>query len=148
MKNLSTTTHGKSGTRIYKIWNSMKSRCHCQSDTNYYNYGGRGITVCDEWRTDFMSFYNWSIENNYKEDLTIERIDNNGRYEPSNCKWITSKEQHRNQRNSRCITVNGVTRLQKEWANIIGIPDNYIIYARQKGKNVEEYVKARLPNNF
>lgn len=144
MKNLFAPTHGKSKTKIYQRWSSMKTRCYCKSDTNYSHYGGRGITMCDEWKSNFMSFYQWAIENGYKEDLTIERIENNGRYEPSNCKWITMKEQNQNKSNRRIITVNGISKSQKEWANIIGISDVCIIQARQKGKNMEEYITAHL----
>lgn len=139
--------HGKSDTRIYGIWEAMKTRCYCKSDTNYSHYGGRGITVCDEWKTNFMSFYSWATKNGYKEDLTIERINNSDKYEPSNCKWITMKEQSRNRRNCRWITVNGVTKLQKEWADEIGISDVCIIQARKKGKDVEKYIAERLNTN-
>lgn len=144
MKNLFAPTHGKSNTKIYQRWSSMKARCYCKSATNYSHYGGRGITMCDEWKSNFMNFYQWAIENGYKEDLTIERIENNGRYEPSNCKWITMKEQNQNKSNRRIITVNGISKSQKEWANIIGISDVCIIHARQKGKNMEEYITAHL----
>ena len=144
MKNLYPITHGKTGTDLYKKWTSMKSRCYNPNSTGYRNYGGRGITTCDEWRMDFMSFYNWANENGYKEGLTIERVDNDGKYEPSNCKWITSKEQRRNQRKSRWITVDGISKIQQEWADQIGISEVCIIQARQKGKNVEEYIAAHL----
>ena len=144
MEKLKLHFHGKSGTRLYKIWTSMKARCYCKSDTNYSFYGGRGITVCNEWKLDFMDFYNWAIENNYDEKLTIERIENNERYEPSNCKWVTMKEQSHNRRNNRKITVNGITKIQKTWADDIGISDVCIIQARNQGKNVEEYILEHL----
>lgn len=144
MGNLFSITHGKSKTRIYRIWTSMKTRCHCKSDTNYKKYGAKWIAVCDEWKSDFMSFYNWAYDNGYDDTLSIERLDNNLGYSPSNCKWIPQRDQSLNRRICRKITINGVTKLQKQWANEIGISDVSIIQARQKGKNVEEYILSHL----
>lgn len=84
-----------SNTRLYKCWIDMKSRCLNPNNKWHYRYGGRGITVCDEW-LEFLPFYEWSIANGYSDNLTIERIDNDGNYEPSNCKWCTQHEQSMN----------------------------------------------------
>lgn len=84
-------SHGQSRTKLYKVWTSMKQRCQNENEQFYYRYGGRGIKVCDEWQK-FEPFYKWAIHNGYKEDLTIDRIDNDGNYEPSNCQWLTSSE--------------------------------------------------------
>ena len=146
-KHLFPPTHGKSNTRLYRIWTAMKTRCYTASDTNYKYYGGRGIEVCDEWNSDFMSFYAWATENGYQENLTIDRIDNDGKYEPQNCRWTTMAEQNRKRRHCRHITVNGITKLQKEWADTIGISDVCIIQARKKGKNVEQYIAEHLQTN-
>lgn len=100
-------THGKSKTRIYRIYNGMKQRCYNESAPSYVNYGSRGIKICDEWLKDFTSFYNWALENGYSEELSIDRIDNNGNYEPSNCRWTTQKVQANNRRTSHYIDVNG-----------------------------------------
>lgn len=81
--------------RIYGIWAGMKQRCGNPNRHNYDNYGGRGITVCDEWLESFQAFYDWATANGYKEDLTIDRIDNDGDYEPENCQWITLEENTR-----------------------------------------------------
>jgi hypothetical protein len=104
-----------SGTRIYNIWAVMKRRCTNPNNKEFGRYGARGITICDEWQ-DFMSFYKWAIENNYTEELTLDRIDNNGNYEPSNCRWVTMKEQQRNRSNNHLITYEGKTLTISQWA--------------------------------
>ena len=90
-------THGMSQTRIYRIWTDMKSRCLSKTNKWYPLYGGRGITVCEEWK-DFPTFYKWAIENGYSDDLTIDRIDNDKGYFPGNCRWATQHEQSMNKR--------------------------------------------------
>ena len=84
--------------RIYRIWIGIKSRCRNPNDTGYQWYGGRGIDICEDWWENFESFYNWSINNGYSDELTIDRIDNNGNYEPGNCRWVTMKTQYSNKR--------------------------------------------------
>ena len=100
------TTHNMCHTRLNNIWRSMKQRCLNIKNTGYSYYGGRGIKICDEWLNDFQAFYNWAINNGYEEHLTLDRINTNGNYEPSNCRWVTKKEQANNTRKNRIIFYN------------------------------------------
>lgn len=115
-------THGKRETRLYTIWSNMKSRCINTNNVNYKNYGGKGITICNSWMNSFENFYKWAIKNGYKDNLTIDRIDNNDDYKPENCRWADYKSQERNRTNNHVITYNGRTLSMAEWAEITGIP--------------------------
>lgn len=108
--------HGLSRSRIYRTYYGMLYRCYSESDSRYSSYGGRGITVCDEWRGTygFINFYNWAMENGYSDDLTIDRIDVNGNYEPSNCRWATREQQCNNQRTNVFYSVHGETLQMKQ----------------------------------
>lgn len=102
-------THGLYYTRVHKIYMGMKNRCYCKTDYHYKQWGGRGIKICDEWlgENGFVNFYKWSMENGYKDTLTIDRIDNNGDYSPENCRWATLEEQQNNTRYNLILTYNG-----------------------------------------
>lgn len=115
------TRHNMANTRIYQTWSNVKGRCKNPTDRAYKWYGARGITICEEWDNNFMAFYEWAIENGYADDLTLDRIDANGNYEPSNCRWITIQKQQNNRRNNHIITYNGETHTTAEWARILGI---------------------------
>lgn len=99
-KNNPSYKHGKRNTRLFRIWASMKNRCLNKNNPKYKNYGGRGIKICDEWLIDFMSFYKWSIENGYKDDLTLDRRNVNFDYCPENCRWLTLQQQNWNKQNT------------------------------------------------
>lgn len=100
------TTHGKSKSKIYKVWCGMLQRCNNKKNSYYKNYGGRGIVVCDSW-SDFSVFYDWAIKNGYKYGLTIERVDNNKGYCPDNCVFITKSEQSKNRRANYSVNIDG-----------------------------------------
>lgn len=126
------TTHGLEHTRIYQTWVNMLARCFDDKNISYTRYGGRGITVCNEWKDDVQSFYEWSLANGYRDDLTIDRIDANGNYEPNNCRWITIKEQANNRRSNILVTYNGKTQTMKQWACDVGIPYQVVWQRMQK----------------
>lgn len=130
------TKHGLTGSRIYAIWNSMMSRCYHPKNKYFKGYGARGIRVCNEWH-DAKTFYNWAQNNGYKKGLTIDRINNNGNYEPSNCRWATLKEQCNNKRTNRLITINGITHNLTEWATIAGLK-KATLHARLRARWKEE----------
>ena len=114
-------SHKMSGTRLYSIWNGLKGRCNNPNDPRYDRYGGRGISVCEEWNTSFQAFYDWAISNGYSDDLTIDRIDNDGNYDPTNCKWSTSKEQCNNRSSNINIKIGNTTKTLTEWCEIFGV---------------------------
>ena len=93
--------HGLKNTRLYTIWSLLKGRVLNPKNKQYSDYGGRGITICEEWKNDFMSFYDWAMKNEYSDELSIDRIDNDGNYCPENCRWTTRTIQQRNQRKRR-----------------------------------------------
>lgn len=109
-----------SKSKLYDVWYQMKKRCYRKENSNYKYYGERGITVCDEWKKDYKAFKSWAIANGYKEGLTLDRINSNGNYEPSNCRWATIEEQARNMRINVFYTVGNETHTLSEWARIIG----------------------------
>ena len=134
-------THGMRGTRIYNIWVCMKTRCNNISDDRY---GGRGISVCEEWKDDFQSFYDWSILNGYEDNLTIERKDVNGNYCPENCCWIPLAEQGLNKRNNVFIEINGEIKTLSEWSKEYNIPKETLRYRVKKGMSENKLLKRRV----
>ena len=113
-------THGLIGTRLYHIWRNMKRRCNDTKGKDFHNYGGRGITYCDEWER-FEPFYEWAMSNGYRDNLTIDRINNDKGYSPENCRWATISEQARNRRTCHILTYKGVSKTIREWEEILGM---------------------------
>lgn len=131
--------HGMTGTRIYRIWKAMRSRCLNVNHKNYKQYGGRGINICDEWLDDdgFQNFYEWSMKHGYADNLTIDRIDVNGDYTPNNCRWITQHEQTRNKRNTINITAHGKTMCLADWTAKYGDHVHYLYWHKGKAEAVK-----------
>ncbi len=129
--------HGYVGTKLYNVYHNMKERCLNPSRNDYSRYGGRGICVCEEWKEDFKTFQKWAFENGYKDNLTIDRIDVNGNYEPSNCRWVDGITQANNKRNSYYVEYNGKKLTISEWARETGISPSLIRYRLNKGWPIE-----------
>ena len=127
------STHCKSSTRLYCILHHVKDRCYRNKNKDYPNYGGRGIKVCQEWLDDFMNFYNWSMNNGYQENLTIDRIDVNGDYEPNNCRWVDQKTQANNKRNCVYLTYEGRTQTITQWADELNCNRSAMYIRHRKG---------------
>lgn len=139
------TKHGCHGSRLYSIWRAMISRCTYKGDTNYKYYGARGITVCSEWRSGFEPFCDWALLHGYSEDLSIDRIDPNGNYEPMNCRWATKLEQANNKRTSKFVTVNGETHTVSQWCSILGVYKTAIYNAeKRRGIKPEDFILSHL----
>lgn len=134
------TKHGKRKTRLYNIYRGMKARCFNKNDHKYPIYGQRGITICEQWLGEdgFINFYNWAINNGYSDNLSIDRIDVNGNYEPSNCRWATAKEQALNTRFNTKYDGFGYKLSAAEWSKVLGICKSTFYRRLKRGINVEE----------
>lgn len=132
------TTHGKSNTRLFHIWQNMKARCNNPNKKYYKYYGGNGIKVCSEWEHNFEAFAEWANQNGYSEDLTIDRIDSSKGYEPSNCKWATRSEQQSHLQNCRIYEINGISHPINTWCKIYNMPHETVRKRINKGWDVEK----------
>lgn len=146
------TKHGLSGTRIKRIYYNMLSRCYNPKTPKFKNHGGREIKVCDEWlgENGFINFVNWAMSNGYDEDLTLDRIDNDGNYSPDNCRWANEEIQHKNRRITLYIEYNGEKKTVQEWSKELGIPENTIYTRYFKGIYTTEEIlyKGKLKRNL
>lgn len=129
--------HGLKKHPLYNKWCSMRERCNNPHNGSYHRYGGKGITVCEEWN-DFEAFYEWSIENGWKKGLTIDRIDNAKGYSPDNCRYVSHKEQNRNYSRNHLITYKGETLCLADWADRFGINRATVLYRIKAGKPLDE----------
>lgn len=130
--------HGGSYTRIYNIWEGMKSRCYNKNHKSYQRYGGRGIFVCDDWKNDFTAFRDWALLNGYSDDLSIDRIDNNNGYFPENCRWVDAKTQSRNRSSNALIEYKGRMISIAEAAEFEKVNPSKIYTRYNRGKRGDE----------
>lgn len=115
-------------TRLHSIWDGMKLRCYRKKDIGWKWYGEKGVKVCEEWKDNFRNFYEWAISHEYKEGLTIDRIDSNGNYSPDNCRWATMKEQQNNRKSNRKVTYKGETKTATQWAEQYGLSLSVVVW--------------------
>ena len=156
------TIHGfvprnKAKERLFNVWWRMLQRCYNPNATVYKDYGGRGITVCDEWRDNYGAFREWAYANGYNDTVsanncTIDRIDNNGNYEPSNCRWTNKKVQSRNTRANHIVELDGETLCVAEWAERYDLPYNKLLYelnkAKKEGRSETGVLKGFIVRGF
>lgn len=135
------TTHGLRHTELYHVWALMIQRISNPNCIGYSNYGGRGITVCDEWRNDFRVFYDWAISHGYQKGLSIDRMDVNGNYCPGNCRWATRKEQANNTRKTVWIEYDGQLMTITEAAERYNIPRSLVAGRIQRGWTDQEAIE-------
>lgn len=135
------TKHNKSHTRLYHIWCGMKARCTNPNSPYFNRYGGRGIKICDEWNKSFDEFYEWSKKNGYSKELTLDRVDNDGNYEPNNCRWASYSMQNRNKRNNVLSEYKGELRTRAEIAELTGLSYNTIRRREQSGIDFDKPIR-------
>lgn len=126
--------HGMRNTRLWSIWDGMMKRCYNPRHEWFKRYGGRGITICDEWLQDHGAFFSWALSNGYKDGLTIDRIDVDKGYYPGNCRWVDMKTQLNNRSNNCVVEINGESRTIAEWADITGIKYQTIYRRYRRGE--------------
>ena len=134
--------------RLCTIYDHMRNRCYKENDNSFKYYGKRGIIICDEWLNNRKSFYKWAIQSGYKEHLTLDRIDVNGNYEPSNCRWITMQEQNNNKINNRYLTYKGKTMTFSQWEKQLGfrtgtLRDRIDRYGYSEKEAIEKPIKNK-----
>lgn len=128
--------------KLRGVWATMKSRCYLKTNEKFSNYGKRGIVVCDEWKTNFKAFKSWAVENGYQEGLTLDRIDVNGNYCPSNCRWVTNKVQQNNRTNNRIVEYKGEKYTLKQLSEKARLPYSTLWNRLNLGWSVEEAVES------
>lgn len=133
----------RSKEKLYYVWHSMRKRCELTTYFQYPAYGGRGIGLCDEWH-DYDCFRNWALSNGYREGLSIDRIDVNGNYEPTNCRWTTMTEQNYNKRNNRRIEYSGETKVMAQWAKEYNITSKALSKRLDLGWDIERALKTPI----
>lgn len=146
---MGSVTHGDStsSSKYYNLYNrywGIKDRCYNQNAKIYERYGKVGIKMCDEWYCSYEKFKEWSLNNGYKKELSIDRIDSNGDYEPDNCRWVDSKVQNNNKRNNVLIDIDGVKKTIAQWSEVYGIEYKLAHTRYRNGKRGKELFKPRV----
>lgn len=139
------TTHGLYGTRLYRIWKRIKTRCYNPNSKDYALYGGRGIRVCEDWRSSFSIFAEWAFANGYNDALSIDRKNVEEDYCPENCRWATSKEQANNKRNNHVIEIDGIEKTASEWIECSGISKATFYQRLRAGKTGRALIAKPRP---
>lgn len=137
------TTHGKTGTRLHRIWRGMKIRCSDKNSKDYKDYGAKGVIVCDEWlgKDGFQTFYDWAMANGYQDNLSIDRINPNGNYEPSNCRWADNIQQANNKRNNHYVEDNGEILTIAQLARKHKVSPQYFYKLMNKGVSITKTIE-------
>jgi len=130
-------THGETNTRLYHIWRGIKERCNVNTNKAYKWYGAKGIKIYAPWNNDYVKFRDWAKNNGYRDDLSIDRINNNGNYEPSNCRWVDKIAQGNNKSNNRWVTYKNQTKTISQWSRELNIPFHIIWNRLHRGWSVE-----------
>ena len=133
--------------RLNRIWRLMKNRCRNPNSEAYKNYGGRNVTVCDEW-LDYAAFKEWALSHGYRDDLTIDRINNDLGYCPENCRWITREQQQSNKRTNKYYTIGNETHYLNEWARIYGVSASAMINRMKRGWSAYDAITTPLKRHF
>lgn len=137
--------HGEAHkTRLYKIWSGMKERCYRVNHNHYGRYGGRGIIVCDTWKSNYLAFKEWAMSNGYADDLTLDRINIDGNYEPSNCRWIPLSEQPKNKSDNRIVEYKGKKYILSELAKMAGMNHSTLTYRINRGWDIQKAVEMPI----
>lgn len=136
--------------KLANLWQAMKTRCYNKNRSNYERYGGRGISVCDEWVDSSVPFIRWALDNGYRDGMQLDRIDNDADYSPDNCRWVTPKENSRNTRRNKRITLCGMNKTVAEWCETLDISEYTIYYwIREHGeKGCEKRIYERLASEI
>ena len=142
------TKHGLSGSRLQRVWANMKRRCCDQNDDSYKDYGGRGISVCDEWLSDFKTFSEWAFKNGYADNLDIDRIDNGLGYCPSNCRFVTHKTNMNNTRRNVVLEFNGKSKTLAEWAERLNVTHDMLRKRLRLGWSVERVLTVPVKSQY
>lgn len=138
--------HGEKDSRLYFSWKNMKNRCTNKNAHSYRNYGGRGISVCEEWRQSYTAFRDWAIASGYRDNLTIDRIDVNGNYCPENCRWVLPSDQALNKTSNRQIEWRGKTQPLCVWSKELGINYGTLKGRLNRGWDVESAMTTPAKN--